>query len=85
MPNRFVSRFEPDSPLAIDPGEATMRLLRRYEPMGKRGRRQFLAANERRKLRHWKSAIAESLLPRPGGISLPLVTALSTTFGKVLP
>ena len=44
MPKRFVSRFEPGSPLAIDPGEATMRLLRRYEPMGKRGRRQFLAS-----------------------------------------
>ena len=34
-------RYDPSMP--FDPGEVTMRLLRRFEPQGKRGRRQFLA------------------------------------------
>ena len=33
-------RYDPSMP--FDPGEVTMRLLRRFEPQGKRGRRQFL-------------------------------------------
>jgi isopentenyl diphosphate isomerase/L-lactate dehydrogenase-like FMN-dependent dehydrogenase len=31
-------------PKAFDPGEATLRLMRRYEPLGQRGRRQFLTS-----------------------------------------
>jgi 4-hydroxymandelate oxidase len=32
--------FDPDQPL--DPGEATLRVMRRYERLGQRGRREFL-------------------------------------------
>jgi len=33
-----------DGPLALDAGEATLTLLRRFEPLGKLGRRQFISA-----------------------------------------
>ena len=33
--------FDPSVPL--DPGEATLRVMRRYEALGRKGRRQFLS------------------------------------------
>jgi 4-hydroxymandelate oxidase len=31
-------------PVSVDPGEATLRTLRRFEPLGRKGRREFLAS-----------------------------------------
>jgi 4-hydroxymandelate oxidase len=36
--------FELDPSAPVDPGAATLQLMRRYEPLGRRGRRQFLSA-----------------------------------------
>src|SRR4051794_23648750 len=35
-------RFDIDPSAPVDPGEATLRLMRRYERLGSRGRREFL-------------------------------------------
>jgi isopentenyl diphosphate isomerase/L-lactate dehydrogenase-like FMN-dependent dehydrogenase len=35
-------RFESDDRHPLDPGEATLRVMRRYEKLGQRGRREFL-------------------------------------------
>ena len=44
MPMRAHRSRKCDVSLALDPGAATLALMRRYEPLGPRGRRQFLSS-----------------------------------------
>lgn len=41
---RKPHRMPLDLSRPLDPGEATLRVMRRYEPLGRRGRREFLTA-----------------------------------------
>src|SRR5262245_30839131 len=44
MASRLRKSFTMDRSRPIDPGEATLALMRRYEPLGHKGRRQFLSS-----------------------------------------
>jgi 4-hydroxymandelate oxidase len=44
MANRARTSVKMHRSAPVDPGEATLALMRRYEPLGKNGRRQFLSS-----------------------------------------